>query len=74
MDARIAGFCAEFDGGCDGRGPGPPNPLKKLKIAVFGVRGRDPIFPIIPYWPGVGWPYWPGRGHAERSLLTGGGG
>jgi len=29
MEARIAGFCAEFDPGCDGRGPGPPKPLKK---------------------------------------------
>ena len=59
-DARIAGFCAEFDGGCDGRGPGPPKPLKKLKIAVFGGPGSGPGFSIYcPYWPGVGCPYWP---------------
>ena len=54
-DARISGFCAEFDGGCDGRGPGSPKPLKKLKIAVFGGPGSGPgfsiyIFPIGPVW------------------------
>ena len=44
-DARIAGFCAEFDGGRDGRGPGSPKPLKKIKIAVFRGPGSRPDFP-----------------------------
>ena len=54
-DARIPGFCAKIDRGRNGMGPGPQNPLKKIKISVCrGFRGRGPIFPIfhiIPYIP-----------------------
>ena len=47
-DARISGFCAEFDGGRDGRGPGSPKPLNKLKIAVWGGPGSGPDFLYSP--------------------------
>ena len=67
MDARIPGFCAKFDRGRNGRGPGPQNPIKKLKIAVFrGFRGLGPISPICP---GVGWPYMSRCGGARQGYL-----
>ena len=59
-DARRPGFCAKFDRGRDGMGPGAPNPLNKLKISVF--KGGPGSWPYSPCWPGVGWPYWPGVG------------
>ena len=57
MDARIAGFCTDFQRGRAGRGPGPPKSLKKLKIPVFrgfGVSALSALLalldPIGPYW------------------------